>query len=411
MDPDFAFNPDGLARAVELLGQHWNDTGVPPLPLDWPAAGLGSGAALEQMAPLVLGGAGRLGQASAFAHMDPPTPWLSWAATLWNAALNQNLLHPATAPVARDIEARVVAWLAPFFGMNGGHLTPGSTVANLTALWAARERAGIQEVLASQSAHLSVQKAAHLLGLRFRGLPVDPSGALHADALDGDLSRSALVLTAGTTSTGAVDPLCLAGRAAWTHVDAAWAGPLRLSPTHALRLAGIEAADSVAVSAHKWLFQPKESALVLFRDSARAHAAVSFGGAYLAVPNVGVLGSHGAQAAPLMATLLAWGRAGLAARVDHCMALAQQWADVIERDARLVLRARPETGVVVWRPVDSACFDHLLAHMPPGAVSVTVLEDIRWFRNVAANPNADVALLAGALARALDALANTSERR
>jgi L-2,4-diaminobutyrate decarboxylase len=305
----------------------------------------------------------------------------------------------------------VVAWLAPFFGMNGGHLTPGSTVANLTALWAARERAGIQEVLASQSAHLSVQKAAHLLGLRFRGLPVDPSGALHADALDGDLSRSALVLTAGTTSTGAVDPLCLAGRAAWTHVDAAWAGPLRLSPTHALRLAGIEAADSVAVSAHKWLFQPKESALVLFRDSARAHAAVSFGGAYLAVPNVGVLGSHGAQAAPLMATLLAWGRAGLAARVDHCMALAQQWADVIERDARLVLRARPETGVVVWRPADSACFDHLLAHMPPGAVSVTVLDDIRWFRNVAANPNADVALLAGALARALDALANTSERR
>ncbi|MCE2692537.1 MAG: pyridoxal-dependent decarboxylase [Rubrivivax sp.] len=250
MDPDFAFNPDGLARAVELLGQHWNDTGVPPLPLDWPAAGLGSGAVLEQMAPLVLGGAGRLGQASAFAHMDPPTPWLSWAATLWNAALNQNLLHPATAPVARDIEARVVAWLAPFFGMDGGHLTPGSTVANLTALWAARECAGIQEVLASQSAHLSVQKAAHLLGLRFRGLPVDPSGALHADALDGDLSRSALVLTAGTTSTGAVDPLCLAGRAAWTHVDAAWAGPLRLSPTHALRLAGIEAADSVAVSAH-----------------------------------------------------------------------------------------------------------------------------------------------------------------
>ena len=76
-----------------------------------------------------------------------------------------------------------------------------------------------------------------------------------------------------------------------------------------------------------------------------------------------------------------------------------------------LLRARPETGVVVWRPADSACFDLLLAHMPPGAVSVTVLDDIRWFRNVAANPNADVALLAGALARALDALANTSERR
>jgi L-2,4-diaminobutyrate decarboxylase len=304
----------------------------------------------------------------------------------------------------------VVAWLAPYFGMNGGHLTPGSTVANLTALWAARECAGVQEVLASPSAHLSVQKAAHLLGLRFRKLMVDRSGAVRDDALEGDLSRSALVLTAGATSTGAVDPLSLAGRAAWTHVDAAWAGPLRLSPTHAHRLAGIEVADSVAVSAHKWLFQPKESALVLFRDSVRAHAAVSFGGAYLAVPNVGVLGSHGAQAAPLMATLLAWGREGLAARIDHCMALAQQWADVIEGDARLVLRARPVTGVVVWRPADAACFDHLLAHLPPGAVSVTVLDDMRWFRNVSANPNADVALLAGALDQALNALATMSER-
>jgi L-2,4-diaminobutyrate decarboxylase len=145
--------------------------------------------------------------------------------------------------------------------------------------------------------------------LRYRAIPTDHRGALIAELMPNDLSRVAVVLTAGTTSTGAIDPLNLAGYAAWTHVDAAWAGPLRLS-AHAGRLSGIERSDSVSVSAHKWFFQPKESALVLFRDTAAAHAAISFGGAYLAVPNVGVLGSHGATEVPLLATLLAWGRAG-----------------------------------------------------------------------------------------------------
>ena len=103
--------------------------------------------------------------------MDPPTPWVAWAGAQWAAALNQNLLHPDSAPVARELEERVVEWLAPFFGMSGGHLVPGSSVANLTALWAARELRGVEEVVASEAAHLSVRKAAALLGLRFRVVP------------------------------------------------------------------------------------------------------------------------------------------------------------------------------------------------------------------------------------------------
>src|ERR1700719_842252 len=65
----------------------------------------------------------RLDAPTAFAYMDPPTPWLTWAMALWNSSLTQNLLHPATAPVARHIEEKVIAWLAPFFGMQGGHMT------------------------------------------------------------------------------------------------------------------------------------------------------------------------------------------------------------------------------------------------------------------------------------------------
>ena len=397
-DPEFMFDRDALVRAVELMAKSPSDHGgFESLSRALPEAGIGSRAALDGLAHLVLGGASPLGDALAMAHMDPPTPWITWATTLWNASLNQNLLHPATAPVARAIEAKVVDWLVPYFGMNGGHMVPGSTLANLTALWAARECAHVQEVAYAETAHVSVAKAAHLLGLRSRALACTAAGALLPGAVPDDLGRTALVLTAGATSTGVIDDLTLAGRAAWTHVDAAWAGPLRLSAKHAPRLAGIESADSVSISAHKWLFQPKESALVLFADTARAHAAMRFGGAYLATPNVGILGSHGAVAVPLLATLLAWGRAGLAARIDRCMTMADELATIIAADGRLQLLTPPQTGVVIWRPVEIAKIDALHAALPPGSTSRTVLPSGPWLRNVAANPNLDMAAFAKAL--------------
>jgi L-2,4-diaminobutyrate decarboxylase len=389
MDKEFAVDSDGLHQAVDLMNRDFSNAEGLDLPIELPQVGMGSTAALNSLAPSILGGAARLGDATSFAHMDPPTPWITWAITLWNASLNQNLLHPATAPVARQMEQRVVAWLAPFFGMNGGHMTPGSTVANLTALWSARECAGVAEVIASEGAHLSIAKAAHILGLKYLSVPIDANGSMDAAQLPADLSKSALVLTAGATSTGAIDPLDLAGRAAWTHVDAAWAGPLRLSK-YADLLAGIESADSVSVSAHKWLFQPKESALVLFKDTAKAHAAVSFGGAYLATPNVGVLGSHGATATTLLATLLAWGREGVARRIEHCMDLSHRLRDFVATDERLEIYAEPQTGIVVWRPKDENLFNQLLQQLPIGSTSTTAIAGRKWFRNVAANPSADI---------------------
>lgn len=362
-----------------------------PIPPALPEDGIGEQATLDGLAAAVLGQARGLDSPLAFAHMDPPTPWISWITTLWNARLNQNLLHPDTAPVARDLEARVIQWLSPFFGMNGGHMVPGSTVANITGIWAARELRKVEEVVASASAHLSVRKAAHLLGLRYRSVDVDAAGVMDVSSL-GDLSKSCLVLTAGTTSVGAVDPLKLQAKAAWTHEDAAWAGPLRLSQRHAAVLDGIEAADSVAVSAHKWLFQPKESAFVLFRDANAAHQALSFGGGYLAVPNVGLLGSHGANAVPLLATLWAWGRNGVARRVEQCMQNASDFADRIAGNSGLELWARPVTGVVAWRSRTIPA-DILQARLPAGSTSLTVLNGEKWLRNVAANPNVDIAAL------------------
>lgn len=391
IDEAFDVQNEALSEALRLL----SDQGVVNpvaalslLPSSLPEAGAGERELLPRLATLVLGGAQRLDDPLSFAHMDPPTPWLTWAMTLWNARLNQNLLHPATAPAARIIEARTVAWLAPFFGMDGGHMVPGSTVANLTALWAARELRGIDEVVAADTAHVSVEKSARLLGLRFRPLPTDDQGRLLPETAVG-LDRACLVLVAGSTSTGVIDPLHLAGSAAWTHVDAAWAGPLRLSDKYAGRLDGIEHADSVAVSAHKWLFQPKESALVFFRNTATAHAALSFGGAYLAAPNIGLLGSHGATAVPLFALLWAWGRDGLASRLDHCIATSEKFAAFVAADERLELLAQPETGVVVWRPCGEPIQDFYVA-LPAGLSSRTTVAGSEWLRCVAANPTVDV---------------------
>ena len=387
-DPSFSADRTGLEQALKLLLSTPPATAesVDSLPFGLPESGLGETATLDLLAPLVLGGARRLNAPHALAHMDPPTPWISWATTLWNAALNQNLLHPDVAPVARDVEARVVGWLAPHFGMDGGHMTPGATAANLTAIWAAREVRGIRRVFASEESHLSIAKAAHLLGLEYTSVATDGQGRLDPDVMPTDCADDCLVLTAGTTSAGAVDPLDLAGRAAWTHVDAAWAGPLRLSEQHATVLQGIENADSISVSAHKWFFQPKESALIFFRNTSEAHPAISFSGTYLAVPNIGLLGSHGAVAVPLLATLLAWGRTGLAERIERTMTVAQLLQERLATHPKIEVFGPATTGVVLWKLATLEATTEILERLPEGSVSMTRLNGKAWLRNVAANP-------------------------
>jgi len=404
---DFSGDADGLRQALQLLldrtrtpGALPPDTVACPLPDALPHTGVGEHAALAELAPWVLDGAAPLRHPGFVAHMDPPTPWVTWATAQWAAALNQNLLHLDTAPVARELEARVMGWLAPLFGMDGGHLVPGSSVAGITAMWAARELRGVREVVASEASHLSLRKAANLLGLRYRAVPVDARQSMLLGEI-GDVSEAALVLTAGTVATGAIDPLGDRHGAAWMHVDAAWAGPLRFSTRHAGLLAGVEAADSVSVSAHKWLWQPKESAMVLFADSAAAHAALSFGGGYLALPNVGLLGSHGQVALPLAATLLAWGRDGVAGRIEQCMRLSEQLAALVLADDRLELHSQPSTGVVAWRPRDVPAAD-VRARMTGAFVSLTQLGGETWLRSVCVNPHADLQRPVDAVIDALD---------
>lgn len=394
---DALFQPDadGLRRAVERLIAARSAAGEPMpssagslLPTTLPAVGLGAEHALNWAIDVGIAQAARLDHPGYLAHMDPPTPWPTWVTATIAASTNQNLLHPDAAPLARDLEARVIDWLAPSFGMGGGHLVPGSTLANLTALWAARELVGIRHVVASSAAHLSVPKAAHILGLTFREIPVDDRQRIQVDQLF-DLDDTAVVLTAGTVAAGAIDPLDAAPDAAWRHVDAAWAGPLRFTRRHRHLLDGIERADSVSMSAHKWLYQPKEAAMVLFADTNAAHDAISFGGSYLAAPNVGLLGSHGAAPAlNLAVTLLTLGTDGLATRIDADMANADRLCDLIDTNDSLELRAPHTTGVVNWR-VPGSDLITIQRNLTNAWISTATIAGEPWLRSVTVNPNAD----------------------
>ncbi len=384
---DKSFLPDaGLETAIDLLRE------VPSrgktLPERFPESGFGEAETLKLLAPYVLGGAAKLDDPKSFAHMDPPTPWITWATSLWNARLNQNLLHHETGPFALEAEERVIGWLAPYFGMEGGHMCSGSTLANLTALWAARESGGIEKIIASDTAHLSIVKASKILSLPIEIIESDFEDKIITEKL-GDLSKACLVLTAGTTKTGVIDDLSLIGSARWTHVDGAWAGPLRFSRKHSHLLDGINKADSVSVSAHKWLFQPKESALILFKDNEAATKEISFGGEYMSSPNIGVQGSRGASAVSLLATILAWGREGIAHYIDLAMSNSEKFAIEVQRDERICLWAFPQTGVTVFRVVDLSTRD-FMAHLPAGMFSSCNFGHETWVRAVAANPMTDV---------------------
>lgn len=394
MDNDHQVDRALLQAAIDLLERARRPRSQPvpadvdlALPSDLIVEGLGEHEALARLAPSVLEQSAQLHHPGYFAHMDPPTPSIAWAAALWQVASNQNLLHPDVAPSARHLERRVVEWVAPYFGMQGGHLVPGATISNFTALWAAREVAGITRIICSDRAHLSMKKSADILGLDFEAVSSDGAHRLPVESL-GDCSDAAVVLTAGTVGVGAIDPLGQLKNAGWVHVDAAWAGPLRFTTHHAALLDGIECADSIGFSAHKWLYQPKGAALVLFKDPEPAHQAMTYGGGYLAAPNVGLLGSAPAAALPLAATLLAWGQAGLSQRIERDIAKAQQLAGLVKADGRFELWGPASTGIVVWRPREQDARQVRRA-LSDAWVSLTDIDGEVWLRCVAVNSSAD----------------------
>src|SRR5256714_13422524 len=272
----------------------------------------------------------------------PPAPPAAALASLFAAALNQNVTSWRSAPAATEIERTVVRWLAEMIGyagvgssaVCGGLLTSGGSMANLNALFVAHRtkareaargdardtshdgaqddsRGGAQDtsgggahdpsreglwnagapmtVYASDQIHLSVTKAADILGLgrgHVRLVPSDEKFRLDVRALREMMEADAraglrpfcVVASAGTVLTGAVDPLADVARVArarslWLHADGAY-GALAAAVGRKRELfAGLEGADSGPLDPRKWLYAPIDCGCLILRDPERARAA------------------------------------------------------------------------------------------------------------------------------------------
>jgi aromatic-L-amino-acid/L-tryptophan decarboxylase len=224
------------------------------------------------------------------------------------AAVNPNVGGWQLSPIATEIEAQAVRWIAEFVGYPsdcGGLLVSGGNMANLVCFLAGRRavlgervRAGglaaemPLRVYVSAETHTWVQKAADLFGLgtdAIRWIPADPEGRMDVGALRAQLKADVaagdrplmLIGTAGTVATGAVDPLRELATVArehriWFHVDGAYGAPAAALPDSPLDLRSLALADSLAVDPHKWLYAPLEAGCVLVREAERMAQAFSY---------------------------------------------------------------------------------------------------------------------------------------
>ena len=208
-----------------------------------------------------------------------------------------------------QIESNVVRWFCEFMGLpqgSGGYLTSGGSLANWGALIAAREKHLGEQlsegvIYVSDQAHHCVAKAAKLAGIRagnvrvlacdadFRLSPGRVLAEVEADRARG-LTPFMLVASAGTTNTGAVDPLApLAGAARdaglWFHVDGAYGGFFNITERGRAALNGIDQADSIALDPHKTLFLPYGTGALLVRRQSDLHAAHASQADYLPPPS------------------------------------------------------------------------------------------------------------------------------
>jgi len=225
-------------------------------------------------------------------------------ADLLASVLNQNVTAWRSAPAAVTLERQLIGALAASLGCDGyrGSFCGGGSMANLMALAMARETrlpanaAGARPavVYASSEVHMSIPKAMALLGLgreNLRLIPTDEryrmSLAHLREAICADRAAGrqplAVVATSGTVNTGSIDPLADIAplcheNGLWMHIDGAYGALAALAMPE--QFAGLNAADSLSLDAHKWLYQPLDCGVLLYRDAEAARRAFSYTGDY-----------------------------------------------------------------------------------------------------------------------------------
>jgi glutamate decarboxylase len=339
------------------------------------------------------------------AHMTALVPDFVHELTHVLLALNQNVIKREASNSFTDLERETIAMLhhlafertPEFYDQHAqaaacvlGMFCSGGTLANLTALWIARnrllgeverlgmpaalERSGYKglAIVGSKLMHYSLRKTAAILGIgedNIRFVDVDARGCVQAQACrsamqqckESGIAVVALVGIAGSTDYGSLDPLDeLADLAkefgVHYHVDGAWGGGLLFSRTHRARLRGIERAASVTIDGHKYMYLPIGTSLLLLRDP---HAAdvIARSSDYIIQDGSGDLGRHSIEGSRPSSSLFAHaalhiiGRRGYETLIDGSVARASSMAEEIRRRQHFELLADPDTSVVLYRYV------------------------------------------------------------
>ena len=258
---------------------------------------------IERAAREILPVAGRVDHPRFFAFVPSSPTWPGVLADFMSAGHNifQGTWLGASGP--SQLEVVVIDWFRDWLGYpetGGGLFTSGGSAASLDAFVAAREAAGAPEratVYMSDQSHTALSRAATIVGVRperVRKVPSDEFYRLDMAELsrmvtedrEAGFTPIAICGNAGATNTGAVDPLdamadyCEA-EDIWLHVDAAYGGFAILSEEGKRLFVGLDRADSIAMDAHKWLFQPFEAGCLMVKDVSRLEAAFSVRPEYL----------------------------------------------------------------------------------------------------------------------------------
>ena len=316
---------------------------------------------IAEMAHDVIGYGYNADHARFMGFVPGPTTAISWLGDVMAAGYNRHAGSFANYPAGCVAERELLRWMCDKAGFPaetaGGIFVSGGSMANLTAITAARDAKlpeddwcrGVAYV--SEQTHSSAAKGLRIAGIgpkRVRVIPCGPDMRMDVEALRGAIEQDRragllpflVVATAGTTNTGAVDPLCRIAELAqaeglWMHVDGAFGASVLLT-RYADMLDGVQLADSLSWDAHKWLFQTYSCGMVLVRDEQTLLNSFSTHPEYLKDLEDGALLNNPWDLGPeltrparglkLWFTLQVMGSEGLAAAVEHGFTLAH-WAE------------------------------------------------------------------------------------
>jgi glutamate/tyrosine decarboxylase-like PLP-dependent enzyme len=340
-----------------------------------PESGTDPALLLEQTARLLFDHSLLNGHPRFFGYITAPPAPIGILGDFLASAVNPNVGAWMLSPAATEIESQTVRWIASLIGYphdSGGLLVSGGNMANFVCFLAGRAAKGgaaLREkglggngkrlrVYASVETHTWIQKATDLAGLgtdSIRWIPTDGSLRMDVAALQRQIEDDTaagdvpciVVGTAGSVSTGAVDPLreiasVCRQHGAWFHVDGAYGGFAAAVPEAPDDLRGLTLADSVAVDPHKWLYAPLEAGCALVRDAEALRAAFAYHPPYYHFEeratnyvDYGPQNSRGFRALKVWLALRHVGAVGYRRMIGDDMRLSQAMADAVRRHAEL----------------------------------------------------------------------------